>query len=86
MQPSRHARRGAGGRAVLGLTLLFVLAAVLLSAGLVVYAGWRHDLDSGLFAIVVSILSTRAALSWVLWQCSDPQETAEEWKTEYPYF
>ena len=71
---------------MLGLTLLFVIAAVLLSAALVVYAGWRHDLDSGLFAIVVAILSARAALSWVLWQRSDPQETAEEWKTEHLFF
>jgi len=52
----------------LALTLLFVLAAVSVSAGLLVYIAWRHDLESGLFAIALAVLSARAALSWFLWR------------------
>ena len=55
-------------RALLVTTLLFVLAAVSVSAGLVIYTAWTHDLKNGLFAILFAALSTRAALSWVLWQ------------------
>ena len=55
----------------LALTLLFVLAAVSVSAGLLVYIAWRHDLESGLFAIALAVLSARAALSWSLWHHSN---------------
>jgi hypothetical protein len=60
----RHAAR----RAVLAVTFLFVLAAVSVSTALVVYTAWLHDLKNGLFALLFAVLSTRAALSWVLWQ------------------
>ena len=57
-------------RAVLAVTLLFVLAAVSVSTGLVVYTAWLHDLQNGFFALLFAILSARAALSWVLWRDS----------------
>jgi hypothetical protein len=62
--------RSAGQRATLFLTFLFVLVAVSVSVGLVVYTAWRHDLEDGLFALAFSILSTRAVLSWFLWRGS----------------
>ena len=58
----------AARRTVLALTLLFVLAALSASTGLVAYAAWTHDLANGLFAILFAVLSARAALSWVLWR------------------
>ncbi len=65
---ARHAGSGGGrGGVVLALTFLFVLAAVSISAGLVVYTAWRHDLEDGLFALAFAVLSARAALSWRLW-------------------
>jgi hypothetical protein len=57
-------------RAILAVTLLFVLAAVSVSTGLVVYTAWLHDLQNGFFALLFAILSVRAALSWVLWRDS----------------
>ncbi|MDQ3921988.1 MAG: hypothetical protein M3248_06540, partial [Actinomycetota bacterium] len=62
--------RPAAHRAVLAATLLFVLVAVAVSTGLVVYTAWLHDLKNGLFALLFAVLSVRAALSWVLWQDS----------------
>ena len=62
--PSRRAAR----RAVLALTLLFILAAVSVSAGLVAYTAWLHDLRDGLFAVLFAVLSAKAALSWLHWQ------------------
>ena len=67
-QPRAH-------RAVLAVTFLFVLAAVSVSAGLVVYTAWLHNLKNGLFALAFAVLSARAALSWLLWQVGD-QKTA----------
>ena len=59
---------GLGGRGVvLVLTFLFMLAAVSVSTGLVVYTVSRHDLADGLFALGFAVLSARAALSWFLW-------------------
>jgi hypothetical protein len=52
------------------LTLLLVLAAVFVSAGLVVYTAWHHDLKNGLFALAFAVLSARAVLSWILWHSS----------------
>ncbi len=69
-----HAESPAGRAAhgiVLAFTLLFVLAAVSVSTGLVAYTAWRGDLANGLFAIVFAVLSAKAALSWMLWR-SDP--------------
>lgn len=67
---------GPAGRAArrisLALTLIFVLAAVSVSSGLVAYTAWRGDLANGVFAILFAVLSAKAALSWMLWQC-DPE-------------
>ena len=64
---------GRAGRPImLALTLLFVLAAVSVSTGLVAYTAWRGDLANGLFAILFAVLSAKAALSWMLWH-SDPE-------------
>ena len=52
------------------MTFLFVIAAVSVSTGLVVYTAWLHDLKNGLFALLFAILSVRAALSWYLWHHS----------------
>lgn len=65
-------------RAVLVVTLLFVLAAVSVSAGLVVYTALLHNLKNGLFALAFAVLSTRAALSWLLWQAADQQTPAND--------
>ncbi|CAA9421372.1 MAG: hypothetical protein AVDCRST_MAG78-1018 [uncultured Rubrobacteraceae bacterium] len=70
---TRHTGSGTGRGAVLALTLLFVLAAVSVSAGLVVNTAWRHDLVDGLFALAFAVLSARAFLSWFLWRESDQQ-------------
>ncbi len=51
-------------------TFLFVLAAAVISTGLVVYTAWRHDLQDGLFALAFAVLSARAVLSWRLWHHS----------------
>jgi len=74
-----HAENPAGRAArgiALTLTLLFVLAAVSVSTGLVAYTAWRGDLANGLFAILFAVLSTKAALSWMLWRCDrEPHES-----------
>jgi uncharacterized integral membrane protein len=59
---------------MLALTFLFVLAAISVSAGLVVYTAWRHDLTNGLFALAFAVLSARAALSLILWHDSDQKK------------
>lgn len=64
--------RYAGRSSVLALTLLFVLAALAASTGLVVYTAWNHGLKDGLFALAFAVLSARAALSWRVWQKTDP--------------
>ena len=71
IQAGSPAGRAAHGIA-LALTLLFVLAAVSVSTGLVAYTAWRGDLTDGLFAILFAVLSAKAALSWMLWR-SDPE-------------
>ena len=53
---------------VLGITLLFVLAALAISSALVVYTAWIHDLRNGLFALLFAILSAQIALNWLLWR------------------
>ena len=59
--------RHAGRTVVLSLTFVLVLAAVVISAGLVTYTAWNHDPKNGRFAIAFAVLSTRAVLSWVAW-------------------
>jgi uncharacterized integral membrane protein len=53
---------------VLGITLLFVLAALAISSALVVYTAWIHDLRNGLFALLFAVLSAQIALNWLLWR------------------
>ena len=53
---------------VLVLTFLFVLAAVFVSTGFVIYTALRHDFADGLFALAFAVLSARAALSWFWWR------------------
>ena len=61
----------ATGRGTLVLTLLFVLAAIIVSAGLVVYTAWLHDLNNGPFAVLFAVLSAKATLSWLAWNDQD---------------
>lgn len=58
-------------RATLVLTFLFVLAAISVSAGLVIYTAWLHDLKDGPFAVLFAVLSAKAALSWLAWNEQD---------------
>ena len=53
---------------VLGVTLIFVIAALAVSSALVVYTAWIHDLRNGLFALLFAILSAQIALNWLLWR------------------
>jgi hypothetical protein len=58
---------------VLGITLLFVVAALAISSALVVYTAWIHDLRNGLFALLFAILSAQIALNWMLWRDDDEE-------------
>jgi hypothetical protein len=62
-----HTERTGERGVVLVLTFLFMLVAVSVSTGLVVYTALRQDLANGLFALAFAVLSARAALSWFLW-------------------
>ena len=66
--PTRQVEQGSGPKAILALTFLFVLVSVFVSAGLVVYTAWNHDLSDGLFALAFAVLSAKMAFSWVLWR------------------
>ncbi len=68
----RRALRGA----VLSITLVFVLAALLISSALVVYTAWLHQLQNGAFALLFAVLSAQIALNWILWSGdeNDPEE------------
>jgi hypothetical protein len=61
---------------VLGVTLLFVITALVISSALVVYTAWIHDLRNGLFALLFAILSAQIALNWLLWK--DDEDEPEE--------
>ena len=63
-----EAVRGALRTAVLGLTFLLVVAALLVSCALVIYTAWAHDLRNGLFALLFAILSSQIALNWLRWK------------------
>lgn len=54
--------------AILGVTLLFVVAALLISCALVVYTAYRHDLQNGVFALLLAVLSAQIAINWFLWK------------------
>ena len=58
----------------MGLTLLFVLAALLVSVFLLVYTAWSHDLSRGFFALIFAVLSAQIALNWLLWK-EDQEES-----------
>ena len=60
--------RRASRTLILGITLLFVIAALAVSSALVVYTAWIHDLRNGLFALLFAILSAQIALNWLLWR------------------
>lgn len=80
-----HPTRRMAHRVVLTVTFLFVLAAVSVSAGLVIHAAWLHDLENGSFAIAFAVLSVRAAFSWRLWLCScQPSAISKAAKGENP--
>ena len=69
---------GPGGRGVvLVLTFLFMLAAISVSTGLVVYTALRRDLADGLFALAFAVLSARAALSWFWWSSQPISSSAD---------
>lgn len=59
---------------LLGVTLLFVVAALAVSSILVVYTAWLHDLRNGLFALLFAVLSAQIALSWLLWKDEEEEE------------
>ena len=67
--PSRE-RGSLAHQTLFAATLLFVLAAVGVSTGLVVYSAYLHDPKNGLFAVLFAALSARAGLSWCLWRSS----------------
>ena len=54
--------------AVLGVTFLFVVAALAISCALVIYTAYRHDLQNGFFALLLAILSAQIAINWFLWK------------------
>ncbi|MGB3634069.1 MAG: hypothetical protein WA982_08515 [Rubrobacteraceae bacterium] len=68
--------RRAARRAALGVTLIFVIGALLVSVLLVVYTAWRHDLSRGLFALLFAVLSAQIALNWLLWKEDDDDPEA----------
>lgn len=74
-RPDSLLRRAARG-AVLSITLIFVLAALLISSALVVYTAWLHQLQNGIFALLFAVLSAQIALNWILW--SDDEEDPED--------
>lgn len=59
--------------AVLGVTLLFVVAALAISCALVVYTAYRHDLQNGVFALLLAVLSSQIAINWFLWKDEEEQ-------------
>jgi hypothetical protein len=54
--------------AVLTVTLLFVIAALAISSSLVIYTAYRHDLQNGVFALLLAVLSAQIAINWFLWK------------------
>ena len=53
---------------VFGVTLLFVIAALAISSALVVYTAYRHDLQNGVFALLLAVLSSQIAVNWFVWR------------------
>ncbi len=61
---------------ILGVTFLFVAAALLVSVFLLIYTAWRHDFGRGLFALLFAVLSAQIALNWLLWKEDDDDPDA----------
>ncbi len=66
--PVRRALRRALRVAILGVTFLFVIAALAISCALVVYTAYRHELQNGVFALLLAVLSAQIAINWFLWK------------------
>ncbi len=66
--PVRWALRRALRVAILGVTFLFVVAALAISCALVVYTAYRHELQNGVFALLLAVLSAQIAINWFLWK------------------
>src|SRR5918998_1279514 len=73
--PREEIRGDSRRTTMFALTLLLVLAAVFVSAGLVVYTAWHHDLKNGLFALAFAVLSARAVLAGILWYITTKPST-----------
>ena len=65
-------RQGSARRIARGIvfcfTLLFVVAALVISTALVIYTAYLHDPKNGVFALIFAILSAQVALNWLLWR------------------
>jgi hypothetical protein len=75
-QSAEEPQRRSRADHILRSTLLFVIAALVISSTLVIYTAWVHDLRNGLFALLFAILSTQIALNWLLWK--DDEDESEE--------
>ncbi|MEJ7819982.1 MAG: hypothetical protein WKF44_06725 [Rubrobacteraceae bacterium] len=69
--PPEGSVRRATRRLVYGVTLAFVVAALVVSISLVVYTAYLHDLWNGAFALIFAVLSAQIALNWMLWREED---------------
>jgi hypothetical protein len=45
-----------------------VVAALAISSALVVYTAYRHDLQNGVFALLLAVLSAQIAVNWFVWK------------------
>ncbi len=54
--------------AVLGVTFLFVVVVLYFSWSIVFYTAYRHDLQNGVFALLLAVLSAQIAINWFLWK------------------
>ena len=54
--------------AILGVTFLFVIAALAISCALVIYTAYRQEFQNGVFAILLAVLSAQIAINWFLWK------------------
>ena len=67
LPPEGPVQRAARGMMLLS-TLLFVVSAVMVSSGILVYTAWRHDFEDGVFALIFAIMSAQIALNWLRWR------------------
>lgn len=45
-----------------------MVAALAISSALVVYTAYRHDLQNGVFALLLAVLSAQIAVNWFVWK------------------